>query len=1046
MIHRTYISVRGGNEDEDSLFDEDAEDLEDDQVSVISEREAEIYDCVTDNVIKFFLSNARSLAPKMTALIDYMYELQCDFSMITETWFRGGKKLDAELSDIEQASGICVITKNRKWGGKKAVLGGGVAIAFNKERCNLKRRAIKSKHEILCVVGKIAKVTRRIAIITVYVPPRTKVLEFEDICRDLGDLVVELKASIKNPAIIVAGDFNRRDPTTTLGALDEFVELKSGPTRGGARLDAIFTNVSSLVAGGEARVFPPLESEDGRPSDHGCVFAAIDFPKARDFEWIKVTVRLRSEKRVHDFKADLEGISWEAVNQMDTDGAVAAFERTITTLTDLHFPFKTFRRRSNEKPWITNGIRKRSRRKRQIFRRRGRLPSWRNLSKDLEKEVRESKEAFVEDAISKGNNGKSFYAAVKKLSGPGGTSNWSVTELFPGETSEAICDKVIQYFTSVGGTQEGDPVPYGPEPPVDIRFTVSDVAEMLRALKKKDSHVEGDPLPHLVRAMPELFAVPMATIFNKACYTGTWPEKWKIEHITVIPKVKNPGSLSETRNISCTSLMSKVLEGALLQVLRSELEPDPDQYGGIKACGAEHMLINIWDAVLTAMDGGDEAAVLLGIDFQKAFNRMEYSACIQQLELLGASQGTIGMMKSFLRGRKMKMSLNGVTSSPVTILRGSPQGSVMGCALYCATTQLLQKPRQVPRLMAVESGPRANQEAQWSPISEPALPRIPRAPGERLRFFNASSDSEGSEDDVRFWEVMDSADTEDHNSSNGGDPNDENLGTFKYIDDTTLVHSVLLSSAIRHFTTAVTVEELDLRALEERFMTLLGNAEDIGMKINCSKTQLLIMSPNNGCNTVGNLNTPEGPVGSIDTMRLVGFDFGSSPDVSAHVQSIVEKFRIRVWLLFHLREAGIKGNNLFKLFCVYIRSVIEYCSPVYHAMLNRGQSGRLEGLQRHAARICFGYHGDIRALMQEKNMRTLEARRNDRVDSFIKKAVNHPRFGPLWFRLRPDSGHDLRGRRHFQETAPRTSRAFNGPISYFIRRANDMGITPGPFH
>lgn len=312
------------------------------------------------------------------------------------------------------------------------------------------------------------------------------------------------------------------------------------------------------------------------------MFTALEFPKARDFEWINVTVRLRSEKRTLDFRRDLQDLSWQDLEGLDAKEAVSAFEEVVGFLTDSHFPLATFRRRSNEKPWITNGIRKRSKRKRRIFRRRGRLPSWRALSKELEKEVRKSKEAFVDDTISKGNNAKNFFSAVKKLSGPGAAGDWSVVELFPGEPEEAVCDKVIQYFTSIGGTHEGDPIPFGPEPPVELLFTTSDVTAILKALKNKDSHVEGDPLPHLARAMPELFAIPMATIFNKAYATSTWPEKWKVEHVTVIPKVKNPGSLSETRNISCTALMSKVLEGAILQQLRLELEPDPDQYAGIR--------------------------------------------------------------------------------------------------------------------------------------------------------------------------------------------------------------------------------------------------------------------------------------------------------------------------------------------------------------------------------------------------------------------------------------------------------------------------------
>ena len=97
------------------------------------------------------------------------------------------------------------------------------------------------------------------------------------------------------------------------------------------------------------------------------------------------------------------------------------------------------------------------------------------------------------------------------------------------------------------------------------------------------------------------------------------------------------------------------------------------------------------------MDDGNDAVVLLGVDFQKVFNRMEFAVCIEQLEMLGASQGSLSMVKSFLTNRTMRMKLGNATSKEVEILRGSPQGSVLGGALYCATTQSLQEARRTSR-------------------------------------------------------------------------------------------------------------------------------------------------------------------------------------------------------------------------------------------------------------------------------------------------------------------------------------------------------------
>ena len=221
------------------------------------------------------------------------------------------------------------------------------------------------------------------------------------------------------------------------------------------------------------------------------------------------------------------------------------------------------------------------------------------------------------------------------------------------------------------------------------RFTNANVTKILRESKKTDSMVGGDPLPHLVRRFPEAFAGPVGVIFNEINTTGMWPKAWKTEFLTIIPKVPNPASLAECRNISCTSIFSKILEGQVLLKLRSELLPDQNQYGGKPKCGVEHMLVDLWEEVLSSMEGGTNAAVLLGIDYEKAFNRMEHAVCLEQLEKLGASPGSLALVRAFLEDRQMTITIEGHKATPVPIRRGSPQGSVLGCLLYCVTTQSL---------------------------------------------------------------------------------------------------------------------------------------------------------------------------------------------------------------------------------------------------------------------------------------------------------------------------------------------------------------------
>ena len=519
---------------------------------------------------------------------------------------------------------------------------------------------------------------------------------------------------------------------------------------------------------------------------------------------------------------------------------------------------------------------------------------------------------------------------------------------------------------------------------------------MLKDAKKTDLTVAGDPLPGLARAYPGQFAVPVAMIFNRVNDTGRWPARWKEEHLTVIPKVPNPTDLSQCRNISCTSAFSKVLENQVLLKLRKELCPDHQQYGGVKNCGVEHMMVDMWEKILNDMEGGKTATVILGVDYEKAFNRMEHSKCIDQLRGLGASEGSFSLVRAFLEDRKMTITIGEHKAEPVDIQRGSPQGSVLGCLLYCATMQRLTK-----NLRSEHAGPAVS---------------------------SRDRDGVGNQRGPQVTE-----------------PGPDQLAAFMYVDDTTLVDSVETSTAALHLTTAATRAHLDGMELERDFFRLNNREEDLNIKINEKKTQLLVIGLPTGHQYTGSVVGPGGDtIEGVEKLKLIGFTFGNRPGVAAHVKAIEERFRRKVWMLYHLWDSGFKGKQLYWLYCCYIRVIIEYCSVAYHPMLTRGQEDDLEKLHRLAVKICFGFDIPADEAMEHRAIESLKARRTRRCDVFLRKAIKNPRFGPAWFPGRRGEQRDLRRRREIQESRSLTWRRFNSPMEYLRRRANEQELeAPG---
>ena len=367
---------------------------------------------------------------------------------------------------------------------------------------------------------------------------------------------------------------------------------------------------------------------------------------------------------------------------------VQELERVVRSLTDRHFPLARIRKRSNESPWITRSIRRLWKKKIRIYKEAGRSNKWWDTDRILQAKINEARSSFVERMLEEGNSGRGFYAATKKLSAAAPAAPWNVKDLFIGQESPVIAEKILDFYGNVAGNVDAQEMPQVARCSGGLGyFSVERTTELLKASKKTDSRVDGDPLAHLVRCHPEAFAVPVSAIYNKINDSGYWPLQWKTEHLTIIPKNPNPANLSECRNISCTSIFSKVLEGVVLLKLRGELAPDPAQYRGAPKCGAEHMLIDIREKILEALEGGKNAAVLLGVDYEKAFNRMNHAVCIRQLQKLGASPGSVSLVRAFLEKRRMTITIDGAQAEPVGIERGSPKGSVLGCLLYCITTQ-----------------------------------------------------------------------------------------------------------------------------------------------------------------------------------------------------------------------------------------------------------------------------------------------------------------------------------------------------------------------
>ena len=561
------------------------------------------------------------------------------------------------------------------------------------------------------------------------------------------------------------------------------------------------------------------------------------------------------------------------------------------------------------------------------------------------------------------------------------------------------------------------------------------VAARIKKFKKTRSMIKGDIFPDLVSEYADLLAIPLTEIYNFSLMKKQWPSTWKEETMIIIPKCANPSSYSELRNLSCTPLFSKILESFVLERLKKEITTDLTQFGNTKNCGTEHYLISAWNYILEALDSSS-VCNLISIDFSKAFNSLIHGKCLEMFRKRGASQHSVDMIYGFLEDRKMSVKIEGIMSDSLSINGGSPQGTLLGNLIFIVATSELDKD------LVYEEQPAAEPTAAHAElVNEESREDSSSSDNDSLCHFQRS----------RLNTIYESSDEEELNRSINQHlaiqteftPEDWISGTplvAKYVDDILGCEKLFAPAGKTHSTTTRQLCSIYARRSEELIEQITEKAQALGLRVNGDKTQMVCVSSSvtMDINTFIKNSKSNSKVLSGPEMKILGFFFGSIPMVELHLSTLQSKFRKRLWLLRNLKHARATKKDLVGAFCCFIRPVLEYCSNVYHPMINQSQSLTLEKMQFTALKIIFGYDKSHTELLELSGLPCLSERRNQLCNSFCLKIYNNERFRNEWIEERLFVGPNLRHQKIIVEKQAKTNRLYNSPIYKIRRTLNDI--------
>ena len=220
------------------------------------------------------------------------------------------------------------------------------------------------------------------------------------------------------------------------------------------------------------------------------------------------------------------------------------FQNTLLSKYLECFPIKIVRVSCDDKPWFSPQLKSDNRKLKRIFFKEGRSNRWTNLKAEFLERCERAKKSYYTNIVSdlKESNPGQWHSKVKRMSGQNTDKvrNIMVDELRAYSDQEQA-DKIAEHYAKV--SNQYDPVEVDDFPDCKNKQFSPPILEpwkvyqAINSMNKKAATTKGDiPIKLIIEFSVEL-ATPMAHIYNVCLTEGIYPDIYKTEGVTPVPKV-----------------------------------------------------------------------------------------------------------------------------------------------------------------------------------------------------------------------------------------------------------------------------------------------------------------------------------------------------------------------------------------------------------------------------------------------------------------------------------------------------------------------------